>query len=46
VRKIQVVDANETETTYSLKDVETNVRLDDGLFGFSPPEGTEIVDLR
>ena len=46
VRKIQVVDANETETTYLLKDVETNVRLDDGLFHFSPPEGTEIVDLR
>ncbi len=46
VRKIQVVDANDTETTYTLKDVETNVRLEDSLFTFNPPAGTEIVDLR
>jgi len=46
VRKIQVVDANETETTYVLKDMQTNVKLDDSLFEFSPPDSTETVDLR
>ena len=46
VHKIQVVDANETETTYVLKNGQTNVRLDDALFDFVPPDGTEIVDLR
>jgi outer membrane lipoprotein carrier protein len=46
VRRIQVVDANETETTYALGDMKTNVRFDDSLFSFTPPAGTEIVDLR
>jgi len=46
VRKIQVIDANETETTYVLNELQTNLRLDGDLFSFTPPDGTEIVDLR
>jgi chaperone LolA len=46
VRKILVVDANETETTYKITDLTTNLRLDEDLFIFIPPEGAEVVDLR
>lgn len=33
-------------TTYLLSDVETNGKLDAGLFAFAPPAGTEVIDRR
>jgi chaperone LolA len=46
VRKIRIVDQNETQTTYSLSRIRLNTDLDDAQFTFVAPEGTEIVDLR
>lgn len=46
VRKILVVDVNETETTYAIHSVNLNTNLKDARFSFSPPAGTEVVDLR
>lgn len=46
VRKIVIVDVNDTETTYLIDRLSVNTLLNDTLFSFSPPLGTEIVDLR
>ncbi|MGB9773985.1 MAG: outer membrane lipoprotein chaperone LolA [Bacteroidota bacterium] len=45
-RKVIVVDVNETETTYILARISFNTGLSNSLFEFSPPKGTEVVDLR
>ena len=46
VRKILIVDVNETETLYVIDRLSQNTAMNDSLFSFSPPPGTEIVDLR
>jgi len=46
VRKILIVDVNETETMYVIDRLSQNTAINDSLFSFSPPPGTEIVDLR
>ena len=46
VRKIMIVDVNETETTYVIDRLSLNTTINDTVFSFSPPPGTEIVDLR
>jgi outer membrane lipoprotein carrier protein len=46
VQKIAIVDVNETETTYVIDRLSVNTPINDTLFSFSPPSGTEIVDLR
>lgn len=46
VRKIMIFDVNETETTYVIGRLSLNTTLKDTMFSFSPPPGTEIVDLR
>jgi len=46
VRKILIVDVNETETLYVIDRLSQNTAMNDSLFSFSPPAGTEIVDLR
>ncbi len=46
VRRIVIVDQNETETTYTITSVRLNTNIDGSLFTFTPPEGTEVVDLR
>jgi chaperone LolA len=46
VRKIVIVDVNETETTYAIKDIKLNTNVKDKLFVFVPPAGAEVVDLR
>lgn len=46
VRKIVVLDVNETETTYGIEHLALNTALKDTLFSFTPPPGTEVVDLR
>lgn len=46
VRKVEMVDVNDTEKTYSVQDVKTNTNVKDSVFVFTPPPGTEVVDLR
>jgi len=46
VRTVLIVDANDTETEYAMTNVTVNTRVADSLFSFTPPAGTEVVDLR
>ncbi len=46
VHRISILDANETETTYHLSNFQINTKINDSRFAFTPPAGTEIVDLR
>ncbi len=46
VRRIQIIDQNETETTYAISSVRLNSGIDDATFRFAAPQGTEVVDLR
>lgn len=46
VRTIVVVDVNETETSYTIKDIKLNTNVKDKIFTFVPPAGAEVVDLR
>jgi outer membrane lipoprotein carrier protein len=45
-RRIQLVDVNDTETTYVISDLKLNTNISPKTFTFSPPAGIEIVDLR
>ena len=44
--RIEQVDTNDDVSTYILSGHRRDGRLDDDLFRFSPPEGTEIIDRR
>ncbi|MEK6756495.1 MAG: outer membrane lipoprotein chaperone LolA [Bacteroidota bacterium] len=46
VRKVEMVDVNDTEKTYTVQDVRMNTNVKDSVFAFTPPPGTEVVDLR
>jgi chaperone LolA len=46
VRKITIIDVNETETTYIVKDLKLNSNIKDKTFTFESPVGAEVVDLR
>lgn len=46
VRKVSILDSNETETTYVLSNLQLNSKMNDNRFTFVPPPETEIVDLR
>ena len=46
IRKILILDVNDTETTYTIKDMKLNTNVQETAFVFSPPPGTEVVDLR
>jgi len=46
VHRISILDANETETTYHLSNLQVDTKINDSRFTFSPPAGTETVDLR
>jgi outer membrane lipoprotein carrier protein len=46
VRKIVILDVNDTETTYTIKDMKLNTDIKEKAFIFEKPEGAEIVDLR
>ena len=46
VRKIVILDVNETETTYSVKDIKLNTNIKEKTFTFETPAGAEVVDLR
>jgi chaperone LolA len=44
--RVEQVEANDDVSTYILSGHRTNEKLDDELFQFSPPDGTEIIDRR
>ncbi len=46
VGKIQIIDVNDTENLYTINDLKFNSNLNNALFTFIPPPGTEVVDLR
>ena len=46
VRKVLVLDVNDTETEYTINDLRINTHVNESLFSFTPPAGTEVVDLR
>lgn len=46
VTKLTVFDVNETRMVFTLDDIEINPRLDTDTFDFTPPAGTEVIDLR
>lgn len=46
VRSMEIEDVNETVTTYVINELTLNSPVADGVFTFSAPAGTEIVDLR
>ena len=46
VRNIVILDVNESETTYKVKDIKLNTNIKDKIFTFDTPEGAEVVDLR
>ena len=46
VKRIAVDDINETTTTYTIEELTFNSTIDDKAFVFTPPPGTDIVDLR
>ncbi len=46
ITKLKLLDANETEMTFGLKSIEINPELLDNTFTFTPPDGTEVIDLR
>ncbi len=46
VRRIQIIDQNETETTYAIRSIRLNTNVPDSVFTFSAPAGIEVVDLR
>ena len=46
VRRIQILDQNETETVYRITSIRLNTNISDDAFTFSAPAGTEVVDLR
>ena len=43
---ITVLDVNDTETTYTIKDLKLNTNLSDKIFIYTPAPGVEVVDLR
>ena len=46
LRKIIILDVNETETTYTVKDIKLNTNIREKTFTFETPAGAEVVDLR
>ena len=46
VQKIVILDVNETETTYTVRDIKLNTNIKDKTFTFETPKGAEVVDLR
>ena len=46
LRKIVILDINDTETTYTVKDIKLNTNIKEKTFTFETPIGAEVVDLR
>lgn len=45
IKKIYIV-TDESSSTYSIKNIQTNIGVANSKFTFSPPEGTEVIDMR
>lgn len=45
IKKIVIV-TDESTSTYTVKNIQTNTGLSNSKFNFSPPEGTEVIDMR
>ena len=45
IKKIYIV-TDESSSTYTIKNIQTNIGVDNSKFTFSPPEGTEVIDMR
>jgi outer membrane lipoprotein carrier protein len=45
IKKIYIV-TDESTSTYSIKNVQLNAGLSSSKFTFTPPEGTEVIDMR
>ena len=46
VNKIEIVDLNDIVITISLSNVAVNQNIPESNFKFTPPEGTQVIDLR
>jgi outer membrane lipoprotein carrier protein len=46
VRSAEISDMNDTEYTYTVKELKTNSGFSDSKFEFNPPKGAQVVDLR
>jgi outer membrane lipoprotein carrier protein len=46
MRKIQLLDIGDNQTTYVIRDVKLNAGIPDTMFVFSPPPGVEVIDVR
>ncbi len=46
IMKIDIVDVNDTETTYTVNSIKLNTGVKEKIFTFIPPDGVDIVDLR
>ena len=46
VRKVEMLDVNDTEKMYDVQEIKINTGLKDATFTFTAPAGTEVVDLR
>jgi chaperone LolA len=45
IKKI-VITTDESTSTYSVKNIQTNTGVSNSKFTFTPPEGTEVIDMR
>lgn len=45
IKKIYIL-TDESSSTYSIKNIQTNIGVANSKFTFSPPEGTEVIDMR
>jgi outer membrane lipoprotein carrier protein len=46
VRSAEISDMNDTQYTYTVKELKVNSGLPDSKFEFNPPKGARVVDLR
>ncbi len=46
IRKVELLDWNGTETTYTVSEIRLNLGLPDSRFTFEIPQGANVVDLR
>lgn len=45
IKKIHII-TEESSLTYSVKNIQTNTDISNSKFTFTPPEGTEVIDMR
>ena len=46
MRKIQLLDIADNQTTYELGEMKLNAGIPDSLFRFEPPTGVDVIDVR